>query len=752
MTTAPDFVSRFEAKVAEQLKAQRVGYLLGAGSSYLGNAGYPLALELWDLIKDRITDTQKRSDIQAKLDDEARGIEHALDLLDDGGAPVASPRKYRYACNESFRYLPYEDPLSMDKCITLGTAGHIDHGKTALVKALTGIDTDRLKEEKERGITIELGFASLALESGLRLGIVDMPGHERFIDHMVAGASGVDLVLLVVAADEGVMPQTVEHLEICRLLGVKSGLVVLTKTDLVDQEILALAQEDVAELIRGTFLDGKPIVPFSSVTGEGKDELLNVLTRLAREVSAKRQEGFARMPIDRVFTMKGFGTVVTGTLLAGRLRVGDAVEILPSGHRAKIRGIQVHNAPVKESLAGSRTAVNLQGVEKSAIERGEVLVEPNRIQPSGRIYAHLQYLPQNKKALPNRFRLVVHWGTTRVFGRVLLIDSVALEPGKSAFAQFRLESPLLPVFGDRFVVRDFSTNRTLGGGVILDPHADRYKARLKDTVLPWLLRLQGERPEDRIAYFLWKQGKRGACTSELADWSQISAEQCRKLCQELAAKGELVEYDPDQKAYVRREDFESLCQEIMGQIGDFHRENPYQEGMPKESLRGRMSEPVPEKLAVFCLSWLDAKGRVALLKDRIRLSAHQVELSSQDAGLRKEILKRLTETGTMPPTLRELTEQTGCAEPRLKTVLEFLVKSEEVVKVAEDLYFARDVVEDLKTRFIRTLEEKGEIQAGDFKTLSQSTRKYSIPLLEYFDRIRLTLRKGDCRVLREKKS
>ncbi len=640
----------------------------------------------------------------------------------------------------------------MDKRIILGTAGHIDHGKTALVKLLTGIDTDRLKEEKERGITIELGFASLVLPSGLRLGIVDMPGHERFIDHMVAGASGIDLVLLVVAADEGVMPQTVEHLEICQLLGVKTGLVALTKSDLVDAEMLELAREDVSELVRGTFLEGKPVIPFSSVTGEGRQALLEALEALAAEATSKGQEGFARMPIDRVFTMRGFGTVVTGTLLAGRLRVGDTVEILPSGHRAKIRGLQVHNQPVEESLAGSRTAVNLQGLEKSSIERGETLVEPGRFSPSRRVYAYLQYLRQNRKALPDRFRLVVHWGTARAFGRVILIDREALEPGKAAFAQIKLESPLLPIFGDRFVVRDFSTNRTLGGGVILDPHAERYKTRLRDTVLPWLERLQTESPSGRIEYFLWKESRKGATADELAVWCRMGPDECLRLCRDLAEKGHLVEYDPEQKAFIRLDSVESLCREIVDELSAFHEQNPYEEGMPREALRSSLAAPVSDKLVSFCLARLVAQGQATLARDRVRLASHRIELSAADAELRQRILSRLAGAASMPPTVKEMAAEEGCPEPRLKTLLEYLAKTGEAVKVAEDLYFAPAVVEDLKERLVSYLEERGEIQAGDFKTLSRSTRKYTIPLLEYFDRTRVTLRKGDSRVLRERKT
>ena len=405
-----------------------------------------------------------------------------------------------------------ENHPPMEKRVILGTAGHIDHGKTALVRALTGVDTDRLKEEKQRGITIELGFTSLPLPSGLRLGIVDVPGHEKFIDHMVAGATGIDLVILVVAADEGVMPQTVEHLEICRLLGIRTGLIALTKKDLVDEEMQALALDDVQDLIQGTFLEGKPIVPVSSTTGEGKEALLEAIEHCAREARERSTSGVARMPIDRVFTMKGFGTVVTGTLLSGRLALSETVEILPSGHRPKIRGIQVHNEQVADAAAGCRTAVNLQGIEKAAIRRGEILSEQGRFAPSYRVNASFHCLKNAPKALPNRFRVMVHWGTERVFGRIVFLDPIpAMEPGNTGWAQISVESPIFPVIGDRFIIRDFSTNHTLGGGVILDPRAQKFKAKHRDALIPWLERLKSEAPEDKISYLVWKQGV-GGCS------------------------------------------------------------------------------------------------------------------------------------------------------------------------------------------------------------------------------------------------
>ncbi len=332
-----------------------------------------------------------------------------------------------------------------------------------------------LTGSKKKKITIELGFTSLTLPGGLTLGIVDMPGHEKFIDHMVAGASGIDLVLLVVAADEGVMPQTREHLDICRFLGIRAGLVALTKVDVVDEEMEELAREDVRSLLKGTFLEDSPIVSFSAVTGKGKEALLSAIEQQIHKAQEKQAEGFCRLPIDRVFTVKGFGTVLTGTLLSGTVRVGDIVEILPHGHRAKIRGIQTYNRSVAESRAGCRTAINLQGLEKSMVQRGDLLVEPGRFQPSYMIYAHFQSVSQNPKPLADRTRLMFHWGTTKVFSRLVLLETASIPPGGEAWVQIRLEKPIFPVYGDRFILRDFSTNRTVGGGVVLDPYATKYK-------------------------------------------------------------------------------------------------------------------------------------------------------------------------------------------------------------------------------------------------------------------------------------
>ncbi len=368
------------------------------------------------------------------------------------------------------------------KQIILGTAGHIDHGKTSLIKAVTGTDTDRLKEEKERGITIELGFAALDLPSGQHLGIVDVPGHEKFVKNMVAGATGIDIVVMVIAADEGVMPQTREHMEICTLLGVQYGMVAVTKIDMVDEEWLELALEDIRDFVRGTFLEDAPMAPVSSLTAEGIPEFIEILDELAAKIPERPPSDLFRLPIDRVFTMKGFGTVITGTLISGRVQVGDTIMIYPSGITSKVRGIQVHNKSADDARAGMRTAINFQGLEKEAISRGEVLSKPSTLEASYMVDVSLHYLASNKKPIKNRTRVRFHTGTSEVLGNLILLDREELAPGEEAIIQLRLDSPVALVKDDRFVIRSYSPIYTIGGGVVLNPIPLKHKRLKPDTV------------------------------------------------------------------------------------------------------------------------------------------------------------------------------------------------------------------------------------------------------------------------------
>jgi selenocysteine-specific elongation factor len=445
------------------------------------------------------------------------------------------------------------------KQIILGTAGHIDHGKTTLIKALTGIDTDRLKEEKERGITIELGFAHLALPNGQELGIVDVPGHEKFVRHMVAGATGIDLVALVVAADEGVMPQTREHLEICELLKVKQGIVILTKTDLVeDADWLELVKEDIQDFLQGTFLASAPIISVSAVTGDGLDSLLNHLQSLCDAVEARSSSGDFRLAVDRVFTMKGFGTVITGTAISGKVKTGSTLFVYPQMLKTKVRGIQVHNREVSEAVSGQRTAINLQGLEKAALERGNVLATPESLIASFMVDVRLQHLETAPRVLKNRAKVRLHTGTNEELGTLILLDTDELKPGASGYAQVRMDRPVVVRSGDRFVLRSYSPMRTIGGGQILHPAPKKRKRMVADTLESLAILQKGESGAMAELY-LRDAGFTGIGERELSTLANITVKQLRRLLQELMSRGEVIQFDRETPRFVHRDVLRNLC-------------------------------------------------------------------------------------------------------------------------------------------------------------------------------------------------
>jgi len=476
----------------------------------------------------------------------------------------------------------------------LGTAGHVDHGKTSLIKALTGIDTDRLKEEKERGITIELGFASLELPSGPTLGIVDVPGHEKFIKHMVAGAAGIDLVLMVIAADEGVMPQTQEHLHICSLLGITTGLVAVTKTDLVEPDWLEMVLSDIAEFLKGTFLEGAPIVPVSSVRESGLQDLLIQIDRTVGTLREKTDDGIFRLPVDRIFTMKGFGTVVTGTLISDKIKVGEDIQILPANINARIRGIQVHNESVEEAFSGQRTAVNLQGIEKSSIERGQVLVRPHTVWPTNRMDVTFQYLASNTKKLKNRSLVRLHTGTTEIMARMVLLGCEELAPGQEAFAQLTLTDQDVVVAGDHFVIRSYSPVTTIGGGRILDPLPAKHK-RNDMKSLEDLKTLQGGTFPEKIAVILERAGFEGITYPALAFRLGAHVRRVREALEKLYTNRQAILLSGDEASALSATWFTHLENLLVKKLETYHQTNPLKEGISKEELI-KMTSTNPYKI------------------------------------------------------------------------------------------------------------------------------------------------------------
>jgi selenocysteine-specific elongation factor len=632
--------------------------------------------------------------------------------------------------------------------IILGTAGHIDHGKSALIKALTGIDPDRLKEEKLRGITIELGFADLTLPTGQRLGIVDVPGHERFVRHMVAGATGMDLVALVIAADEGVMPQTREHLEICQLLKVKQGLVVLTKVDLVEEDWLELVEEEVREVLQGTFLEGAPMVRFSAVTGAGKETLLATLGELAARVPPKPATGIFRLPVDRVFTIKGFGTVVTGTAISGRLQVGAAVTLYPSGFKARVRGLQVHGHSVAEALAGNRTAINLQGLEKEELERGMVVAPPGALVSSRRLDACLEILASAPRPLKHRQAVRLHTGTSERVALPLLLDADELPPGASGYVQFFLRQPLALKPGDRLVIRSFSPAFTWGGGQVLHAHPARHR-RHQAPVLAKLATLEQGAPEEVLRLYLEEAGAAGRSRPELEALLPWDPGDLAQLLAALVQQGQALNYDPENQRYLLGGTAQELEQEIQKLLAAYHRKNPLKPGLSKEELRRQLPPQMEVRLFNYLLSGLVQKKQIALEKDLVRLAAHKVTL----AGDQEELMTRaaaLYHRGHFaPPTLKEVAAALNVPTDNIKQLLQILVNQGRLVKVKEDLYFHQEAIQNLKSRLIDFLKQHKEITVVQFKDLTQTSRKFTIPLLEYFDTTRTTVRVGETRRLRE---
>jgi len=635
------------------------------------------------------------------------------------------------------------------KQIILGTAGHIDHGKTALIKALTGINTDRLKEEKRRGITIELGFAFLDLPSGQHLGIVDVPGHEKFVKNMVAGATGIDIVAMVIAADEGVMPQTREHMEICTLLGIKLGLVVLTKTDLVDEEWRELVIEDIRDFVRGTFLEKAPIVPVSSVTGTGIPEFIRTLDELGALLPDRPPSSLFRLPVDRVFTMKGFGTVITGTLISGHVHVGDTIMLYPSGITSKVRGIQVHNQSVTKAETGMRTAINFQGLEKAVVNRGDVLSNPNALKPSYMIDVSFHYLNSNKKPIKNRARVRFHTGTSEVLGMVILLDREELSPGETAVAQIRIDSPVALIKDDRFVIRSYSPVRTIGGGNILNPIPQKHK-RFKPDVIKGLKGLMDHGPEEIISYHVAESGYQGVTQAELKIMTSLHEKQLQKVLQDLLSKQTIILADRENQTYIHRRSYDTFKTETQAYLDGYHKVNPLKAGMSKEELKSKFPDVLDSRRFNLMLNQMIRDNAVVSEDNAVRLASHKVSLGVDQADIKQKILDAYRKNGLTPPYFKELKESFDIETSLAKDVMMLLMDEGNIVKAKEDLYFYADTVKDLQQRLVGFLKAHGEITTPQFKEMTGVSRKYLIPLIEYFDSQNITIRIGDIRRLRNR--
>ena len=627
------------------------------------------------------------------------------------------------------------------KFVVIGTAGHIDHGKTTLVRALTGIDTDRLEEEKRRGMTIDLGFAHLELPGGISAGIVDVPGHEKFIKNMLAGAHGIDIVLFVIAADEGVMPQTREHLTVCQLLGTKRGVIALTKKDLVDDEWLELVKEDVKDFTRGTFLEGAPVIPVSIKSNEGVEELLEALSRVASEVEARSSEGLLRLPIDRSFTVKGFGTVVTGTLLSGKIKTGEEVEILPKGMKAKVRGLQVHGSSVDEAFAGQRTAVNLSGVSKEEVGRGDVISAPGYLKPTKLVDVFLELSPDSGVIVESGFKVHFHHLTKETEGEVFLIDRDELLPGERALAQVRLKEEVVPVYGDRFIVRNYSPARIIGGGWIVNPlPRGKFRRRFRDKWLSFLSPLVKEGGNSKKLLHLIVSLPGELSRRDLVQRLNLSPKEVDLLVEELKNVGKIDEFEG--KLYPSSYK-EELKERVLSEIEKFHEKFPVSEGINRESLRTLLG--VPSELLHAVVSELSSQGLVEEFGSQLRVKGFE----PSPRGEFEEIVKLLRETSRSslfsPPSLKEISRERNLQDVKVYMAADYLARREGFHRIG-DFLFSPEAFEEILKALKKHFSEKETLSVSEFKDYLGITRKFAIPILEYLDSLSITERRGGERI------
>jgi selenocysteine-specific elongation factor len=634
----------------------------------------------------------------------------------------------------------------------MGTAGHIDHGKTSLIRALTGTDCDRLDEEKRRGITIELGFAELALPSGRTISVVDVPGHERFVRAMVSGASGIDFVLLVVAADEGVMPQTREHLEICGLLGIDKGIVALTKADAVDADMLALAEGDVRDCLAGTLLADAPLLAVSSVTGQGLDVLVKALADLESTLAPRRSRDMTRLPVDRVFTMRGHGTVLTGTLVAGSLAVGQSVCLYPKGLESNIRALQSHGGSVERAPAGRRTAVNVPDIAVDQVERGDVLSLPGMLFLSSRWALRLTCLPSSPRPLRHRAEVHFHHGSRAMQARLYFADRDKLQPGESCLCEARFSGPATGVFGDRCVARSFSPLRTVGGALLLNPLGVDMRRRSQGFAerCALLASLPDAAPEERVlAQLLCTEGAgKGLSFARLRVLTNLDGTALEKSLSALSSRAQVVCLDKDDKLYLAESLVETGAAACRAAVEDFHVRYPEKQGMRRGELLSGWGRNMPPKLANFIIERLLKRNVLTRAGEYLRLTGHSAAFGKDQAPLGEALLAAYKEAGLAPPNTGDLLTRLGVSKKEAAPVLAALRASGDLIRVTEGVWYDAAHLKEAE-RLVRVwFETHDSIDLAGLKSLTGLSRKYLVALLEYFDAARVTMRIGDVRRLR----
>ena len=624
--------------------------------------------------------------------------------------------------------------------VTVGTAGHIDHGKSALVQALTGINPDRLAEEQRRGMTLDLGFAHLDLPSKRRIGIIDVPGHEALIHNMLAGAGGIDLVMLVVAADEGPMPQTREHLDILRFLPLAGGVIVLTKVDLVDDaDWLAMVTHESAALVRGTVLEGAPVIAVSARTGSGMPALVAALDGLVARIPERPSAGPARLPVDRSFTIQGFGTVATGTLWSGRLQTGDVLAVLPHGRELRVRGLQVHGEPVTEATAGSRVAVNLAGIEKHEIRRGDTLATPGAYTPTDRLDVRLQLLPR-APTLKHSSRVHIYLGSGETVARVVLLEHGPLEPGGEALAQLRLDQPVVAVHGDRFIIRRYSPTQTIGGGVVLNVTPPRSRRRESGAVAVGAVERTG--PVALLVTAVSARGHAGLPVTGAASAAGLQVDAADRARVEALTSGQLAAIGD---RLFTQAAIEALRRAVTETLGEYHSRTPWRRGMPREDLKARVAAGTADRLFDVVMTELETSSEVTAHRGLVGLAAFQPVRSDDDRKIADTLLRMLEEGGMSPPPGESLAR---AADPEVgHRMLQVLIDDGLVIPIGPDLKFAATVLERVRQLVVQMAEAGQDVTVATLRDGLRTSRRYALAVLEYLDAVRVTRRVGDRRVL-----
>jgi selenocysteine-specific elongation factor len=633
------------------------------------------------------------------------------------------------------------------KHIIIGTAGHIDHGKTTLIRALTGRNTDRLKEEQKRGISIELGFTYFDLPSGKRAGIIDVPGHEKFIKNMLAGVMGIDIVLLVVAADEGVMPQTSEHLAILDLLGIDKGFIVLTKTDLVEEEWLELVIEDVKEEVKGTFLENSPVIPVSSTKKTGIEEVIKLIDKLTLEIEDREIDDMPRLPVDRVFSISGFGTIVTGTLLSGTFNIGDEIQVFPGNKIGRVRSLQVHDQDTKTAYAGQRVAINIAGLKKDEIDRGDVVAPIDSMKETLMLDVKVKLIKNINRTIENRTRLRLYIGTKEVLCRIVLLDKDVLNPGEEAYAQLRLEEEIVAKRGDKFIIRFYSPMFTIGGGEVLEPNPTKKKRFDEESIKELQIKAEGA-SIDIIEKIILDKSSTFPTLKELSTFTATLEDNLKEDVEKIVKDEKVILFSLTKEVHVIHVDyFNKLKKDIIKELENFHKKYPLKPGMLKEEIRSKFLKNAKPKVGDRFIDLLIEKDYIEQRMENICIKGFEVKYNDLQLKIKDALIKACKENNFTPLKKEDMLEALDYDKKETEQVLNSLINYGEIVKLNEEIYLYKESYEEGLEILKDYINKNGSITVAEYRDMLKTNRKVALGLLEYFDQLKITKRDGDKRIL-----